>query len=305
MKRKWPTVTVVVLIFAMLLGYLVCYSVRVDQVAAHYRFGKVKRVIRPPLLAVQGEAAEPADPLLAGVPVERRAGWFFKLPIFDKVEKFDQRVRYVDGKLTQLQLPDENQIIPRVYATWRVVDPVGYQKTLEGDDETARAALKQIISGETPEIFGRYNLDDIVNTDSGKLKFDEIERQIHERVKASVESPEKGYGIRLCSLGISWIALPEDATRAVFARMEQERRTEADKLIEEGKKIKRTTEAQAKAKRDEILAVAEAQARSIRAEGEAEAARHYETFARQQRSAHHLRAEHQEPPVPHPGNRRA
>jgi membrane protease subunit HflC len=290
MKAKWPVVAVIALVVLVLMLYLFSYSVRVDQVAAHYRFGKVKHIIKPPFGAVGALVEEAGEEVeTRGVPVKRRAGWFFKLPIVDKVRRFDQRIRHVDGPLAQLQLPDENQVIPRVYATWRITDPVAFEETLMGEEEKGAQTVKESIGGRTPEVIGRYNLDDLVNTEPQELKFDKIEQEIFEAVKASIESSEKAYGIKVCSLGITWIALPEDATRAVFGRMEQERRTEAEKLTKEGERIKRTTVAAAKEQRAKVLADAEARARSIRAEGEAEAAEHYEVFALDQELAIFLR----------------
>ncbi len=288
-ERRRLSVALVVLVLAALLCYQVVYSVRIDQVAAHYRFGKVKKVIRPDLdqVATGAEAIEKIHP--SGVPLVQRAGWKFKVPIIDRIRRFDQRIQHVDGPLTQLQLPDENQIVPRVYATWRISDPVAFEKTLMGDVRTARETLKEIIGGRTPEVFGRHSLEEIVNTDESQLRFAEIERELYEEVKAGVESAEKSYGIEICSLGITWVALPEDATRAVFGRMEQERRTEAEKLTEEGKRIRRTTIAAAQEQRDKILAEAEAEAKRIRAVGEAEAASYYDTFARDQELAIFLR----------------
>jgi len=282
MRERWLTIIVVAAVFVVLLAYQVTYTVRVDQVAAHYRFGRVIKIVRPTLGLTEEQARQAlAQGEASGVPVIPRAGCFLKLPWpVDRIRWFDQRIRYVDGHATQLQLPDENQLIPRVYATWRISDPVAFQKSLMGEEEQAKDALRQIIGGRTQEVFGRYRLHDIVNTDADQLKFDQIEREILEAVKSAVESSDKAYGIEVCSLGISWIALPDSATTAVFARMEQERRTEAEKLMEEGKKIRRTTVAEAQEKRDKVLADAEARAKGIRAEAEAEAAKSYEVFAR-------------------------
>ncbi len=290
MKGKWLSVSVVGLVFVGLLMYLVVYSVRVDQIAAHYRFGKVLKIIRPKLgLATERTGLAPAA-LPEGVPVEEKAGWFFKLPLFDKVEKVDQRIRHVDGPTAELQLPDDNLLLPRVYATWRITNPVAFQESLEGDEERAIDRLKEFIGGETQEVFGRYNLEDVVNSDPEKLKFDQIEEEIFSGVKQRLAAGEKAYGLEVCSLGITWIALPEAATPAVFERMKQERRTEAEALKVQGEAIKTTRIARAREQRDKILADAEAIAKRERAEGEAEAALSYKTLAQHPELANFLRS---------------
>ncbi|NLW51112.1 MAG: hypothetical protein GXY85_09780 [Candidatus Brocadiaceae bacterium] len=288
MAKRWLTTVLLVMITVGLVSYLFVFSVRVDQVAAQYRLGKLRRIIRPPLELAGETLLERQQVGRGNVPVVERAGWFLKLPWpFDKVRKQDQRVNYVDGPLTQMQLPDENQLIPRVYATWRIIDPDLFESSFMGDPEAARERVKEIIGGRTPEVFGGYTLRDLVNTDPGQLKFDQIEEEVYREVKQAVEGPD--YGIEICDLGITWIALPEDATSAVFGRMELERTTESEKLTEEGKALKRQMVARANKEREIMLANAEADARRIRAEGEAEAGKSYEVFARDQEFAIFLR----------------
>ena len=291
MVKRRLTAVLLCLIIAGLAVYLFVFSVPVDMVAAQYRLGKVIRIIRPPLELGDKESRSAEKAVTeSGVPVVERAGLFFKFPVpFDSVLRLDQRVRYVDGAVAQLQLPDNNQILPRVYATWRVVDPVAFQKAFSGDERSAEEMLKSYIGKHAQEVFGKYNLSDLVNTDAKKLKLDEIEREILRTLKQSVESSDKDYGIIVCDLGITRIALPEDATGPVFARMETERRNEAGKLVKEGETIKRTTIAEARQKREITVAKAEAEAKNIRAEGEAEAAKSYKVFAANEQLAIFLR----------------
>lgn len=291
MRDKKLTVAVVALVSIGLLAYLVVYSVRVDSVAAHYRFGKVLRVIRPTVgQSTDAEGALAESTLEEGVEVITRAGWFFKLPWpFDSVAKYDQRMRIVDNRPTQTQLPDGNQVIPRVYATWRLVDPIAFQQNLRGDIETAEARLENIINNSANSVLGKYRLEDLVNTDPEKLKFDQVEEDIYSSVKRELTNMENAYGIELTSLGITWIALPEETTTAVFARMRKERESVAKELEATGQRIKRTKIAEARQQRDRILAEAEAEAKDIRAQAEAEVATYYETFAKNEELAIFLR----------------
>ncbi len=289
MREKWPSVIAVGLVALGLMMYLVVYTVRVDQVAVHRRFGRVVRIVRP-TLGVGGDQELQPLRVEEGVKVCDKAGFFLKLPWpFDTVLRYDQRIRVVDSPLAQTQLPDGNQLIPRVYAAWRITDPVAFEQSLSGDEQTAEKNLKQIISDQTGGLFGRYNLDDVVNTDPEKLKFDEIEERLLAGVRERLASSQDAYGIEVCSLGITWLALPEDATGAVFGRMETERRRQAETLRSEGTRIKDTRIAQARAEREKILAEADAQAKETRSTAEAEAARYYQTFAQDQDLAIFLR----------------
>jgi len=289
MRDKWPTIAVVGAMGLGLLVYLFVYSVRVDEVAVHKRFGTVIRVIRPELgLDTSGQAAGLAS--MPGVEVVTRAGWFFRLPWpFDRITPYDQRIRVVDGPLAQIQLADSYQLIPRVYATWRIVDPVAFEKSLKGDDKTAEKRLKSIIGNQTASVFGSRHLRELVNTDAAELKFDEIEDSIFQGVKASLDAMDNSYGVEVSSLGITWLALPEGTTQAVFDRMGAERARLAEKHRAEGESEKSIKIAQADATRKKMLAEAEADAKRIRAEAETEAAQYYETFAQDEDLAIFLR----------------
>jgi len=290
MREKKLTIAAVVLVCIGLMAYLVVFSVRVDEVAAQYRAGKVIRIIRPML----GEASDAELQYLAkkypDAEIIDYAHWFFKLPWpFDRVEKFDQRVRNVDGPASQVQLPDGNHVVPQVYATWRIYDPVAFQKSLRGDVKNAEQRLRTIIGNSTSTVFGTHKLDDVVNTAREKLKFDDIEQAILDGVHKDLVQGGDAYGIEVLSLGIQRIALPDDTTAAVFKRMVAERTMVAQKLRAEGERIKRTKIAEARQKRDEILAKAEAEAKDIRAEAEAQAAQFYDVFAKNEHLAIFLR----------------
>jgi membrane protease subunit HflC len=292
MREKKLTIVAVVLVCLGLLAYLVVFSVRIDQVAAQYRAGSVVRIIRPVLGAKSDAEAASLQSAYPKARVVTHAGWFWKLPWpFDKVEKFDQRVRNVDGPASQTQLADGNHVIPRVYATWRIYDPVAFQKSLSGDLQQAQDRLKNIIGTQTNNVFGVHRLQDVVNTDPKKLQFDQIENTIFANVKNEEElgSSANAYGIEVLSLGIERIALPPDTTKAVFDRMIAERNSVAAKLESEGQAQKATEVAEANAQADTIKADADAQAKDIRAEGEAEAAQYYKVFAQNEQLAIFLR----------------
>jgi len=285
MREGKLTIVVVAALMLCLLVYLVAFTVRVDQVAVHKRGGRVIRVIQPSLHV--GEQSEPPPSAREGhYEYDTTAGLKWKLPWpFEEVKYYSQRVRTVDAPLTQTQLQDGNQIIPRVYATWRIVDPVVFERTL-GEIPKAEQTLKTVIGNETAEIVGAYRLSDIVNVDAAKLKFPEIESRIYEDVRAKMGAE---YGIDVTSLGITWVALPESVTVAVFERMRKERESAAMKLRAEGEMLKRKRIAEANQQRDQIIAKAQAEAKEIMGRAEAEAAAYYDTFAKNESLAVFLR----------------
>jgi len=291
MKGNWLTVTVVALVFAGLLTALVTFTVPVDKMAVLYHWNKPKMVVKPTvgLESEQDTTVEDAW-AAAGIEVVRKAGWFIKWPWpIDRVQRHDQRIRTILGTLTQQQLRDNYHASPRLYATWRIVDPIAFERTLKNDEETAKQRLKNIIGASSGVVFGEHELRDVVNTDESRLQFDEIEQAVFDGVKASLEGEQQPYGIEVCTLGISWITLPEETTQKVFERMQKERATHAETLRAEGDKEKRRLVAEARSAAGLIGAQAEADAKRIRAQGEAEAAQYYDTFAKDETLAIFLR----------------
>jgi membrane protease subunit HflC len=264
MRQNKLTVLAIAVVALALLAFLVVYCVPVDKMAVHYRLNKVRYVVKPDI--------GPDDPLYAraqreGFQVRDEAGWFFKVPLIDHVRAQDKRIRVIDGALTQQQLADNNQIIPRVYVTWRVTDPVAYERNLRSDEAEAVKRIKTITGSQSGSMFGRRTLEELVNTDPDKLRFDDIEEEIL-------------YGLEVTSLGITWIAFPQDTTKAVYGRMQAERRRAAEMHRSEGQKLKSELRAEATEKAEMIIAQAEAESKSIKAQGEAEAAEYYDVFAK-------------------------
>jgi membrane protease subunit HflC len=291
MRESKLTIVVVAGVCLVLLVKLVTFSVPVHETAVLYRWNKPKKIIRPPVTKTVDASEMPVpENLPADVEVVNEAGWFFKWPYpIDRVKPVEQWVSTLEGPLTQIQLPDGNQILPRIYATWRIVDPVAFERALQSDDKVAARRLRTIISDQTATVFGNHVLADVVNTAPERLEFDEIEQRIFDGVEESLSSKEQYYGIEICSLGIAWVALPESTTEAVFARMSEERNTQAERLRAEGNRIKRTKIAEAREEAETILAEAEAEAKNIRAEAEARAATYYDTFAQDETLAIFLR----------------
>jgi len=264
------TVAFIVAVVVLLGVYLFVFQVRTDEMAVHYRPpGKVLRVIN----AQDGK---------------EQSGLYFRLPWpIDKVKTFDKKVRVVDGKLAETQLQDNWLVVISMYAAWRLSDPVAFEESLGGSLEEAREALKEIIFNETSKTIGKYTFNSLVNTNPEKLKFSAIEEEITTGVRKAIE--DKRYGMELVSFGIKRMAIPESTTKAVFGRMNAERKTKAEQYRSEGEREKKKILAEADEKAKGILADAESKAKIIRGEGEAAEAEYYDVFAQAPELAIYLR----------------
>ena len=259
MKESKITVAALVIVASLLIAYLITFQVRIDEVAIHYRpRGTVLRVIN-----------KGAD----------EAGLYWRLPWpFDKVVKYDKRVRVLDGKVVETQLKDLWQITISMYAAWQIDDPGVFVRALKGDEELAEQVLKDIILSETSNRIGRAGFGDLVSMDREKLQYAQIERDIITGVRDRVA--RRKYGLKVVAFGIRQLGVPSSVTKPVFDRMRAERETEAAKFIEQGKSQKRVIISTASKAASDIIARAEAEATGIRAAAEQKEAEYYREFAK-------------------------
>ena len=261
MREKWFTVLVIFLLLVGLGAYMFVYTVKEHEVVVHERFGKPFRVVRP---RFRNPDARPSPDVVEGDwKVVEKAGWYFKIPLVDKTRILDQRIRYVDVEPTETTLQggdekDQQVVIPRVFATWRIVDPVVVVKKFDGQEARLRIAIRSVIAAEVASVLGGHSLGDLVNTDQDQLKFDDIEAEMLLNVQD--ELTENAIGVDVYTLGITWIQIPSGTTPEVFKRMASERKIVSARYRSEGD-----------AESSKILAEAREEAGRITSEAEGKA----------------------------------
>jgi modulator of FtsH protease HflC len=265
MREKWFTVLVIFLLLIGLGAYMFVYTVKEHEVVVHERFGKTYRVVRPRFRAAGATGVADADD--AGQEqtweVANEAGWYFKIPLVDKTRTLDQRITYLDLTPTQMTLQsgddkDQQVVIPRIFATWRIVDPVTVVKKFRGQERELRLAISKAVIAEVANVMGMHPLGHLVNTDQSQLRFDEIEAEILQNVRD--ELTDNPIGVAVYTLGITWIQLPSQTTPEVFNRMASERKIVSARYRSEGE-----------AESSRIIALAREQAGQITSEAEGRA----------------------------------
>jgi membrane protease subunit HflC len=252
-----------VLLVALLLSHMFLYQVRYDQVAVRTTFDKAD------------ESSIQEAPGLK---------WRWPWPI-NKVALYSKRLQILEDKIEELQTADGKSVIVRTYLTWRIADPLSFYVTLKDPDEANRQLSSRL--REIRGLISRYQFDELVNVDREKLKLATIEQQATEALSAGLE--QAGYGIRVESVGIHKIILPESTTQKVFETMIAARERLAENALQEGQAQASAIRSEATSARDRILAFAERRAQAIRSQGDREAAVHYESFAKNEEFAIFLR----------------
>jgi membrane protease subunit HflC len=240
----------IAIIFVVLAAYLVTFQVRETELALVTTFGKPRKSI-----------SEPGLKLKWPTPIER-------------VRKFDARMRVLEpAQLSETTTAGNVPIIVNTYVVWRIMDPLKFYNSMQGSVTEAEKLLGSQINDTQNRIIGQHAFTEFVNSDPDQIKFDTIQTEMLTDLKARVGDQ---YGIQIETLGIKQLKISEDVTQSVFERMkaERKRRTEATIALGNAEATKIRTDAGAI--RTSLLAAAEARAKAIRGQGDAEAAKYYE-----------------------------
>ena len=213
--------------------------------------------------------------------IEKKAdlkpGLHFRWPYpFQRVYKFDRRLRCFEGnagKLEETSTADEQNILVGIFVEYRIADAEKFFVSLERIGE-AEQRLNNWMRAARNATFGRYRFNQIVNVDAKEVKLARIQQEM----LAEIRKNAAPFGLEVQAVGINAFNVPSTISEEVFKRMIQERKSAAEKFLSTGAleagKIRTAAD---KAKAD-LLTDAEAKAKTIRAEGDAEAARYYEVF---------------------------
>ena len=262
MKNTFLVLVGLVLVGVML-SNMFLYQVRYDQVAVRTTFDKAD------------------DSSVQDTPGLK---WRWPWPI-NKVTLYPRRLQLLEDKIEELQTADGKSVIVRTYLTWRIVDPLKFYVTLKDPAEAGRQLSSRL--REIRGLISRHRFDELVNVDREKLRLATIEQDAASMLGQAME--EAGYGIRVESVGIHKIILPESTTAKVFETMIASRERLAEKALQEGQAQASAIKSEAASARDRILAFAERRAQAIRADGDREASTQYQSFAKNEEFAIFLR----------------
>ncbi len=214
-------------------------------------------------------------------------GLYFKWPWpIQRVYRFDSRVQNFEDKLRQTLTADNNNLILTVYVGWKISDASQFYPKFVGSVPAAQQALEKILATDQSSVVGKHTLSDFVNSDPKDLKFDEMEKAIQDAAQAELST--NNYGIELEFLGFKKIELPESVTQSVFDRMKAERQRLISAVVNEGARQAAIIKSDADRSAAETIANANAMARHIQGEGDAEAAKVLPIFQRDPGLANYL-----------------
>jgi membrane protease subunit HflC len=249
-----------VIIFALL---LFTFQVRYAQVAIVTTFGKPAR----------NSISEP--------------GLYFKWPWpFQRVYKFDGRIQNFEDKSSENITLDNNDLIITIYTGWKISDASEFYPKFVGSVPAAQTALEGMLRNAKNAVVSSNTLSAFVNPDPAELRFDQMEQQIQEMVQSELNT--NNYGIQLMFVGFKKIELPQSVTQSVFDRMKGERQLIISREQNDGAKQAAIIKSTADRIAAEAVYNANAEARSIQGQGQAEAAKVLPIFEQNPTLANYL-----------------
>jgi membrane protease subunit HflC len=206
-------------------------------------------------------------------------------PPIERVQKFDSRLRVLEAELGETTTKGAVPVIVNTFVVWRIAEPLAFFNAV-GTIQEAESKLISQINDTQNKVIGRHFFSEFVNSDRTKIHFEQIESEMLSELQAAVRT---AYGIEVKAVGIKQLKVSEDVSRAVFDRMSKERQRQTEATIAEGTAAARKIATDAGSMQTELLAAADARAKAIRAQGDAEAASYYKLLEQDPQLAMFLR----------------
>ena len=244
MNRLGFFATTVLVVMALVSSMLFVVDQR--QFGVVYALGQIKHVITEP-------------------------GLNWKLPPpFQNVRYIDKRLLMLDSTDTEPMLTAEKQrVVIDWYVRWRITDPSEYIRNVGLDESAGAMQLNRVVRNAFQEEVNRLTLHQLLSSKRDILITD-VKKEVIEAI-----SRGKPWGMDVVDVRITRLDYAETITESVYRRMEAERKRVANELrsmgAAEGEKIR----ADADRQREIVVANAYRDAKKIKGEGDATAARIY------------------------------
>jgi membrane protease subunit HflC len=195
-------------------------------------------------------------------------GLNYKFPApFQTATSFEKRLLEYDVPPEEILSKDKKSLIIDNYVRWRITDPLLFLQTVSAVP-TAKTRLDDIVYSELRQELGTHDMVEII-TENREL--------IMEKVTLASNEETSKYGIEIIDVRIRRVDLPKENEASIYARMEAERKRQANRFRSEGEEEAQKIRAETDRDKTVILAESYKKAQQIRGEGEAKALDIYAT----------------------------
>lgn len=221
-------------------------------------------------------------------------GLKIKVPIIQQVVNFDKRLLQWDGRPTRIPTLDKKYIWVDTCARWRIISPLKFLVSVEGNEAIAQSKLDNIIEGAVRNRIADNKLIEVVRNTNKPIFTTQVSSGGEEiRVQKEVEEIGVGrekitrailkdaaektlpLGIELVDVRIKRINYVESVRERVFERMIAERLQMAAQYRSQGEGEKSKILGDKEIQLKTILSQAYRQAQEIKGKADAEATKIY------------------------------
>lgn len=241
------SVSIALLVLVAVVVYLSVYTVDETEIGLKFEFGKIVE-----------SGIEP--------------GLHFKVPVFNTVRRFDDRIRTLDEEPARFLTSEKKNVIVDAFVKWRIRDAARFYTTVGGDPARANQRLSEIVRSGLRTEFGKRTIQEVI---SGERS------QIMAILTKQMAEAAESLGLNIIDVRIQRIDLPSDVSESVYRRMAAERERVARDFRARGAEAAERIRADVDRQRTVILAEAYRDAQQVRGQGDAKAAETYAAAYRQ------------------------
>lgn len=232
---------IIVPIMLILLFFQTIYTFRFNEYAVVRQFGKI-------------------------VKIEEGGGLKFKVPFVETVQILPKMTLFYDVPATEVTTLDKKRILVDYYITWNITEPKNMLENLR-TVEASEVRLSDILYSAVRNELGKLEYGQIINAeDNNRGNIDQI---VFKKINDNLTNNHAG--IMLKDIEMKRIDLPQSNEQAVYKRMISERASKAQEYLSQGESEKTRIIAETDKIVSQRMAIANAKAQTIIAEGESQA----------------------------------
>ena len=196
------------------------------------------------------------------VSVREEPGLGFKIPVIDRVVRYDARILGLPIESMEVTPLDDRRLVVDAFARWQVADAVTFRRaTGEGGVEFAQGRLAGILNNAVRGVLGSVPSTTVLSDDRTSLM-----GQIRDAARADANA----LGVQIIDVRLTRTDLPAQNLNATYARMRAEREREAADEIARGGEAAQRVRATADRTVVELTSDARRKAEIVRGEADAQ-----------------------------------
>ncbi len=185
-------------------------------------------------------------------------GLHTKIPLIQSVVYMPKLLLNLDVPPEEVIAQDKKRLVVDAFARWRIVDPLRFYQALQ-DVDVARLRLTPILSSNVRSVLGSQSFAAMLSARRAQLMV---------LIREGMNAQTKEMGIEVADVRIRRADLPQQNSEAIYARMIQERKREANEFRADGEETAQRIRARAEREVTVLTAEATRESEILRGQGD-------------------------------------